>query len=95
MASCGAKETPNTVPLPELPPPAAVSYRMLSDKTNPAIRIGSVVVGKDAQRISASRRETMQVRRTRTVSVELEHRKCHPLVPTAGVRRPKALITNN
>ena len=28
--------TANTVPLPELPPPTAVPYRVLPDKINPA-----------------------------------------------------------
>ena len=38
--SCGAltdsSERLNTVPLPELPPPTAVPYRVLPDKINPA-----------------------------------------------------------
>ena len=40
IASCGGLTDPNerlnTVPLPELPPNAAVPYRVLPDKINPA-----------------------------------------------------------
>jgi len=36
MVSCGANERLNTVPLPELPPPVAVPYRVLSAKIKPA-----------------------------------------------------------
>ena len=32
----GGNKRPNTVPWPELPPPAAVPYRVLPDKINPA-----------------------------------------------------------
>ena len=40
MVSCGALITPkerlNTVPEPPVPPPAAVPYRVLPDRNNPA-----------------------------------------------------------
>src|SRR6266567_1078878 len=36
MVSCGRNERLNTVPLPELPPPCAVPYRVLPDRINPA-----------------------------------------------------------
>ena len=61
----------NTVPLPPLPPPFAVPYRVLPDKINPAAdwlrRCWLHGEGADG-------RENMQVRKARAIGVEGEHR---------------------
>ena len=68
--------TANTVPLPELPPEYAVPYRVLPDKINPASRISSV----------AAASETIQVRKTRAIGVDGEHRAIARTAAT--LRRP-------
>ena len=56
--------TANTVPSPQLPPLAAVPYRVLPDKINPAYGLAP----------SLSAGETMQVRKTRAIGVDGEYR---------------------
>ena len=57
------------MPLPELPPALAVPYRVLPEKNQPATGLPSLLVEEPS-----CRRETMQVRKTRAIGVDGEHR---------------------
>src|SRR5262245_12395760 len=53
MVKRGANERLNTVPLPEVPPPNAVPYRVLPDKINSAHGLAPSLLGQPSQEDAA------------------------------------------